>query len=166
MGLSNFLIGELVLKVNNKKYFDKSATKFLHFTILNIKFNTNMKYSVNKDDIYTVVKIEEKQINSLNAPHLKSELVFFHNEGVVHLILDLDNIEYVDSSGLSAILTGHRLWRDSGVFVICRAKHPAVRRLIEISKLDKILIIIPTLDEAIDYVMMEQLERDFASEEE
>lgn len=125
-----------------------------------------MKYSVNKDDIYTVLKIEEKQINSLNAPHLKSELVFFHNEGVEHLILDLENIEYVDSSGLSAILTGHRLWRDSGLFVLCQARNTAVQRLIEISKLDKILVIIPTLDEAIDYVMMEQLEKDFASEEE
>lgn len=139
---------------------------FRHFAILSIKFNTNMKYSVNKDDIYTVLKIEETQINSLNAPHLKSELVFFHNEGVEHLILDLENIEYVDSSGLSAILTGHRLWRDSGLFVLCRAGHPAVRRLIEISKLDKILVIIPTLDEAIDYVMMEQLEKDFKREEE
>ncbi len=139
---------------------------FRHFTKLSIKFNTNMKYSVNKDDIYTVLKIEETQINSLNAPHLKSELVFFHNEGVEHLILDLENIEYVDSSGLSAILTGHRLWRDSGLFVLCRADHPAVRRLIEISKLDKILVIIPTLDEAIDYVMMEQLEKDFKREEE
>lgn len=125
-----------------------------------------MKYSVNKDDIYTVLKIEERQINSLNAPQLKSELVFFHNEGVEHMILDLENIEYVDSSGLSAILTGHRLWRDGGLFVLSHANHPAVQRLIEISKLDKILIIIPTLDEAIDYVMMEQLEKDFANEEE
>lgn len=82
------------------------------------------------------------------------------------MILDLENIEYVDSSGLSAILTGHRLWRDSGLFVLSHAKHPAVQRLIEISKLDKILVIIPTLDEAIDYVMMEQLEKDVASEEE
>ena len=125
-----------------------------------------MKYNVNKDDTYTVLTIEEEQINSLNAPQLKSELVFFHNEGVQHMILDLKNIEYVDSSGLSAILTGHRLWRDGGLFVLCNAKHPAVERLIEISKLDKILVIIPTVDEAIDYVMMEQLEKDFASEEE
>lgn len=125
-----------------------------------------MKYSVDKHDIYTVLSIEEQQINSLNAPQLKSELVFFHNEGVDHMILDIEQIEYVDSSGLSAILTGHRLWRDGGLFVLCNANHAAVQRLIEISKLDKILVIIPTLDEAIDYVMMEQLEKDFASEEE
>ncbi|MBY5959231.1 STAS domain-containing protein [Membranicola marinus] len=125
-----------------------------------------MKYTVDKHDIYTVLRIDEPQINSLNAPQLKSELVFFHNEGVEHMVLDMEQIEYVDSSGLSAILTGHRLWRDGGLFVLCNANHAAVQRLIEISKLDKILIIIPTLDEAIDYVMMEQLEKDFASEEE
>lgn len=125
-----------------------------------------MKYSVNKEDLYTVLRIEEQKIDSLNAPQLKSELVFFHNEGVQYMILDLDRIEYVDSSGLSAILTGHRLWREDGLFILCNAKSSAVQRLIEISKIDKILVIIPTLDEAIDYVMMEKLEKDFESEEE
>src|SRR5690606_18567746 len=134
--------------------------------ILIIKFGTNMKYSVNKDDIYTVLKLEENQINFLNAPHLKSELLFFHNEGVEHMILDIENIEYVDSSGLNAILTAQRLWMDSGLFMLAHAKHAAVQILVEISKLDKILVIIATLDEAIDYVMMEQLEKYFTSEEE
>lgn len=125
-----------------------------------------MKYSVNKGDLYTVLKLEEKSIDSLNAPQLKSELVFFRNEGVENIIIDLGEVEYVDSSGLSAILTGNRLWRDAGLFIISQAKHTAVKRLIEISKLDQILIIIPTIDESIDYIKMEQLEKEFLSEEE
>ena len=125
-----------------------------------------MKYSVNKDELYTVLRVEDQNIDSVNAPQLKSKLVLFFNEGVENLILDMGDIEYVDSSGLSAILTGHRLWRDSGLFIICHAKHQAVRRLIEISKLDQILTIIPTLDESIDYVMMEKLEQEFLNEEE
>jgi len=124
-----------------------------------------MKYSVNKDNWYTVLTLEDQKIDSLNAPQLKTELVFFHNEGVENLILDLEKVEYVDSSGLSAILTGHRLWRENGLFIICRAKHPAVQRLIEISKLDHILTIISSLDESIDYVKMEMLEKEFMAED-
>lgn len=125
-----------------------------------------MKFSVNKSELYTVLKLEEKSIDSLNAPQLKSELVFFRNEGVENIIIDLEEVTYVDSSGLSAILTGYRLWRTAGLFILTGAQHSAVRRLIEISKLDKILLLIPTLDESIDYVMMEQLEKEFLSEEE
>ncbi|GAA5220986.1 STAS domain-containing protein [Membranihabitans marinus] len=125
-----------------------------------------MKFSVNKSELYTVLKLEEKSIDSLNAPQLKSELVFFRNEGVENIIIDLEEVTYVDSSGLSAILTGYRLWRTAGLFILTGTQHSAVRRLIEISKLDKILLLIPTLDESIDYVMMEQLEKEFLSEEE
>lgn len=124
-----------------------------------------MKYSVNKDKWYTILTIEDQKIDSLNAPQLKTELVFFHNEGVENLILDLGKIEYVDSSGLSAILTGHRLWRENGLFIVCQAKHPAVKRLIEISKLDHILTIISSMDESIDYVKMEMLEKEFMAED-
>lgn len=125
-----------------------------------------MKFSVDKSELYTVLKLEESSIDSLNAPQLKSELVFFRNEGVENIILDMEAVSYVDSSGLSAILTGYRLWREAGLFILTGTKHPAVQRLIEISKLDKILILIPTLDESIDYVKMEQLEKEFLSEEE
>ena len=41
-----------------------------------------------------------------------------------------------------------------------------VRKLIEISKLDGILTIIPTIDESVDYIFMEDIERDLNDEEE
>lgn len=68
------------------------------------------------------------------------------------LILDFSQVKYIDSSGLSAILTGHRLWKDQGAFVVAGELHPMVKRLIEISKLDAILHIVPTLNEGIQLV--------------
>jgi anti-sigma B factor antagonist len=125
-----------------------------------------MKYQVDKQDRYAIFSLEEKNINSLIAPHLKSEFVFLRNEGVRNLIFDLGDVDFVDSSGLSSILTANRIWKDYGSFVMTNIKSASVNKLIEISKLDGILTIVPTVEEAIEYVFMEDLERDLSEEEE
>lgn len=119
-----------------------------------------MKFTIDKTDRYTILKLDEENLNSLLAPDLKSEFVFFRNEGVRNLILDLSDVKYVDSSGLSAILTANRLWKNYGSFVLSGANHPAVKKLIEISRLESILVIIHTTEEAIDYVFMEDIEKE------
>jgi len=69
-----------------------------------------MKFSLDKKESYSVFSLEEENLNSILAPNLKSEFVFLRNEGVRNLIFDLSGVKYVDSSGLSAILTANRLW--------------------------------------------------------
>jgi anti-anti-sigma factor len=123
-----------------------------------------MKFTLDKTERYTIFRLHEENLNSILAPDLKSEFVFFSNEGVRNLILDLSDVKYVDSSGLSAILTANRLWKDYGSFVLTGANHPAVKKLIEISRLESILTIIPTTEEAIDYVFMEDIEKELTAE--
>jgi len=125
-----------------------------------------MKYSLDKQDKYTLLQLNEENLNSLMAPDLKSEFVFLRNEGVRNLILDLGNVKYVDSSGLSAILTANRLWKDYGSFILTGIAHPAVQKLITISRLETILTIIPTIEESIDYVFMEEIEKELTSDQE
>ncbi len=119
-----------------------------------------MKFSLDKHDKYSVLSLDEENLNSLIAPDLKAEFIFLRNEGVRNLIFDLSQVKYVDSSGLSAILTANRLWKDYGSYVITGITHPSVEKLIKISRLDTILAIIPTVKESIDYVSMEDVERD------
>jgi len=123
-----------------------------------------MKYTVDKQEKYTIYQLQEDNLNSLIAPELKSKFVIFFNEGVSNLILDLSEVKYVDSSGLSAILTADRLWKQLGSFILTGIDHPAVVKLIEISQLNDVLTIIPTVSESIDYVFMEELEREISGE--
>lgn len=125
-----------------------------------------MKYTIDKREKLSIFKVSEENLNSLIAPNLKSEFIFLRNEGVRNLVLDLSEVKYVDSSGLSAILTASRLWKGYGSFVITGVVHPTVKKLIEISRLETILTIIPTLEEAEEYVILEEIERNIDSEEE
>lgn len=130
----------------------------------NIDNQPTMKYQIDKQEQYAILTLHEENLNSTIAPQLKSDLILLSQEGVRNFILDLSNVKYVDSSGLSAILTGHRQWKGIGTFVLAGEMNPMVTKLIEISRLETILTIIPTVSESIDYVMMEDLERQLESE--
>ncbi len=114
-----------------------------------------MKYRLDKQATHYILTLEEENLNSSLAPALKSDLIIFSQEGIKNLILDLENVKFIDSSGLSAILTGHRLWKDGGAFVITGNLQPMVKKLIEISRLETILNIIPQSEDAVKFVSSE-----------
>ena len=124
-----------------------------------------IKFSVDRQEKYSIITLDEEKLNSLNAPELKSEMVVLNNEGANNIILNLSNVSFVDSSGLSAILIGNRLCsNDNGSFVLSNVQEN-VLKLIKISQLDTILKIVPTQDEAKDMVIMDNLEEDIKNED-
>ncbi len=123
-----------------------------------------MKYTLEKNDKYTLFQLHEEKLTSLVAPDLKTELVKLNAEGTANIILDLGDVKYTDSSGLSSILVGNRVCQnDNGTFVLTRLSDH-VNKLIQISQLDTILNITPTVEEAIDLVFMNSLENDLRKE--
>lgn len=124
-----------------------------------------MKYSVDKNEKYILLTLEEDKLNSLISPALKSELIIFNAEGFRNIILDLSHVEHIDSSGLSCLLTANRVCQNSdGSFLLTGLKQ-SVEQMITITQLDKALKIVPTIDEAVDFVYMEELEREINKED-
>ncbi len=115
-----------------------------------------MQFNIIRTDHYTLFQLKEKNLNSLLAPELKSEFVVIRNNGDQNLILDLEEVEYIDSSGLSAILTANRLWKDFGHFILINIKHEPIERLIKISRLETILSIYPSLEDALQEELIEE----------
>ncbi|MGB1241523.1 MAG: STAS domain-containing protein [Chitinophagales bacterium] len=124
-----------------------------------------MKFALDKKDSYTVFSLLEPKLNTLFAPDLKSELTILHNEGIKNIILDLEKVSFVDSSGLSAILVGNRLCKSSQGCLIVASPTQNVNRLLKISQLDSVLTIIATVQQARDYVMMQELVNELQDEE-
>lgn len=122
------------------------------------------KFTVIEGEQYVVVESHVDKLDSLTAPDIKSELVFLLKSGKKNIIVDLEKTRYVDSSGLSALLTGNRLCKESkGSFVIC-CLQPSVEKLVQISQLSTVFEITPKRKEAIDVVMMNEIERELEDE--
>ena len=94
------------------------------------------------------------------APDLKSELLGLQIQGVNNLILDLSKVNWADSAGLSAILVVSTSWKSNtnGVFVVSGIV-PRMRKLIEITHLDRVVFIVDTVQEAVELVFKEELRR-------
>lgn len=118
-----------------------------------------MHFTLDKTEKYVVVKLHEQKLNTLIAAELKSELLLLNTQGYNNIILDLVESLYCDSSGLSAILVGNRLCRNSnGIFVITGLSD-TVRKLVQISQLDQVLNIAGSVNEAVDAILMGEVER-------
>ncbi len=119
-----------------------------------------MKYTIDKQEKYTLLRLHEEKMDSSVAPNLKSEMVTLHAEGVRNIVLDLTEVKYTDSSGLSALLVGNRIFQeDGGIFILTRLSEHTMK-LIKISQLDSVLNILPSVEEAIDAVFMHEIEKD------
>ncbi len=123
-----------------------------------------MKFTVDKHEKYVLIKLNESKLNSLITPQLKSELILINTEGQRNIILDLCQVKFADSSGLSSLLVGHRLCKNAEGSFILTCLNDAVARLVNISQLDNVLTIVPTVEEAIDHVFMEEIEKELKRE--
>lgn len=123
-----------------------------------------MKFSVDKHDKYVIIKLNETKLNSIVSPKLKSELILFNTQGQRNIVLDLSNVKFVDSSGLSSLLVGYRLCKNAeGVFILT-GLNEAVTKLITISQLETIITIVQKSEEAIDLIFMEEIEKDLKNQ--
>jgi anti-anti-sigma factor len=123
-------------------------------------------YTIDKQDNFTRITILESKFTAKVSPNLKADLVVLKSEGVKNIIFDLEKAAYCDSSGLSAILVANRICKEAnGCMVVCNLQ-ASVEKLIEISQLNNVLNITPTLNEAVDFVFMDDLEKGLGDFEE
>ncbi len=112
------------------------------------KLNQIMSFQTHKDGKFSIIQADISMLDGVVAPDLKALFVQLTNEGSNKIILDLSAVKYCDSSGLSSILIGHRLCRDTnGLFVLCGLQSD-VAKIIQIAQLDKVFSIAENIDAA------------------
>jgi anti-anti-sigma factor len=123
-----------------------------------------MNHTLDHFENYSIFKIAEEKLDTTIAPDVKTKFAEAQAKGTKYLIMDLSEVKYADSSGLSAMLVGNRSFSEIGCFVIFGVQEH-VEKLIKISMLDKVLNILPTKEEAVDFVFMTSLEKEMGDED-
>jgi anti-sigma B factor antagonist len=103
-----------------------------------------MKFEVQKNVTTVTLKLKEKKLDSTIASELKGEFLILCKPKVEALIVDLQGVEFCDSSGLSALLIADRKMKEHGGVVRLRHVHKKVLSLIKISMLDRVFEIEPS----------------------
>ncbi len=79
------------------------------------------------------------RITVLNAGELKGELVLSFSKANGKVYLDLANIKYMDSTGISVLISGVKASRESGKGFVLKNVQGEVSRLLSLMKIDKII---------------------------
>ncbi len=125
-----------------------------------------MRFEKSVEDRYTSIQLLEEKLDSQISPSLKSEFIMLNTNGVRNILLNMKQVKYVDSSGLSAILIANRLCSNSGGMLAISNLNEHVKKLIKISQLESVLNVLPTEDEARETIYMSDIEKEILSSEE
>jgi len=96
----------------------------------------------------SVVKPLEKRMDALNAAGFKKQMESFIKEGQTFFILDMSEIDFVDSSALGAIIACLRMLEGNGDMVIAGAGEK-VMRLFKLTRMDRVFQIFSNSEEAL-----------------
>ena len=97
-----------------------------------------MKFDVQNDGASVTLALHEKKLDSTIASELKGEFLILAKPKIEHLIIDLKDVEFCDSSGLSALLIAERKMKEHGGAVRLMNVNQKVMSILKISMLDRL----------------------------
>lgn len=97
---------------------------------------------------WTVVAVYG-ELDVATAPSLREKLISLVGDGASHLVLDLEGVDFLDSTGLGVIVSALKRVRTHGGDLRLVCTQARIRRLFEITGLDKAVPLLPSLDAAV-----------------
>ena len=108
----------------------------------------DLKLSVDYATSGASVIVVSGEIDVHTAPELKERLSTLVEHGTYRLILDMEDVEFLDSTGLGALISGLKRVRahDGSIDIVCT--HSRILRIFDITRLDHVFDIYDTVDDA------------------
>jgi anti-anti-sigma regulatory factor len=122
-----------------------------------------MNYSIEKTEHYALIQLNESKFDKSITAEIEKQIVVLYREGLTNMIVDFSKVLEIDESGLSLLRKATKVCRtEQGLFIVC-TKDDDILDLIDSEKIHEI-VLLPTTDEGIDAVFMNDLENDFRDE--
>ncbi len=101
-----------------------------------VSLDTRMEIDANGE----AVIYAEGDIDLATSPSLQEALANALEQST-SVVVDVAGVHFIDSSGLSALVWGHRGAQEAGGSLRLRRPSPMLRRLLDITALDQLLVI-------------------------
>lgn len=104
-------------------------------------------FDVDRTDGIGVVK-PRGRVNMVSAPQLVRTVNELVGEGYTRLVVDLSETEFIDSSGLGALVASLKAARQAGGDLRLAATTPQIDTVLQLTNLHRVLQPSPTVDSA------------------
>ena len=112
--------------------------------------NFDIKTEKLKDDAYVISLAGE--VDLYTAPEFKQQLLEVIGEGATHVVVDLSETTFIDSTTLGVLVGGVKRLRPAGgqLSLVCSDRN--ITKIFEITGLDKVFPIHETRSEAVETI--------------
>jgi hypothetical protein len=124
-----------------------------------------MNFKIEKNEQYALIELNETALTQDNYADFENIIRQLFRAGYGNVIVNFDEIVELDGHGVSVIRKGNKIClNELGLFIIVTKNDEIIDQL-DRAKIED-LTIMPTVQEAIDAVFLNELENDFQSEDE
>jgi len=116
---------------------------------------SNLNFTVDQKDNLVIFKLNNKKLDAEVSGELKAKFLIYSQPDVEALIIDLSEVQYVDSAGLGALLLARRQMNQYGTPVILVGINENVMNLITISQIQTQFHFFNSIEEAIEALSSE-----------
>ena len=95
-----------------------------------------------------IVQLQERRLDAARAPGFREEMVRRIDSGSHRIVLDLETVEFVDSSGLGALVSCLKRLGPAGSLAIAGA-NKTVARLFSLTRMDRVFALHESVDAAV-----------------
>lgn len=106
-----------------------------------------MQVLIENQTDHTIARPQVARLDVASAAELRSMTTDLANQNRFRIVLDLAGVEFVDSSGLGALIHMHKTVEGRGRLVLCNVD-PKVAQLFKITRLQRVFAIADTRDAA------------------
>src|SRR4029453_5282365 len=107
-----------------------------------------MPFTVQSSGDVSVVKVQAKRLDAYLAPEFKAKLVDLVQRGPERSVMDMAVLEFIDSSGLGALIAGLKALGGRGEIVLCGIT-PRLLSLFQLTHVDKLFHIFDNVEVAV-----------------
>jgi anti-sigma B factor antagonist len=93
--------------------------------------------------------VQEERLDAHNSGELKAQMARLFEEGKNNLIIDLQGVKFVDSSGLGAMVSGFKNASSRNGSLKLSGLQLQVKSMFELTRLHRVFEIFPDVDEAL-----------------
>ena len=103
-----------------------------------------MNLDISEQKKMVLIAIKEERLDAHNANDLKAELLALFEQGKRNILIDLQDVRFIDSSGLGALVSGFKNAITNQGSLKLASLQPQVKSMFELTRLHRVFDIYPT----------------------
>lgn|GEM_PF-1714683 len=104
------------------------------------------------NDNVMVIRLTIKELDMYNIPIFNDDMKSMIGQGKPHIVFDMQNIHYMDSSALGAFFNIKKKTNENGQKMFLTSLNKATAMLFRLSRADELLTFYETVEEAVNHI--------------